>query len=409
MTRAPISSSESADLSTAELDQLHRAVRFAMGVESARSVTPPDLSVVDAARFAHAVQRHRLEVCLAPHLEALNVPVHALDVISSRAVASQISAMAVAAVSIEVSALLSKAGLRALIIKGCALAAQTTGDFTARGAGDVDVLVHPDDVEAAVRAFEHIGFSRVPFTAARDFESRQWRYARWATSEFTLLRGTQAIDLHWCLTSIRSALPAFDDLWQRREYVDVSSTLIPTLDPADALDHSCAHSLRDHWRWIRSLVDVDRLARSLPVGGRERLSHSRAVPLTAAAALGATGSRYLVPLATTRVDSAARARRAGALAQRSYLSYAQEPWSPGRVWRCQRQHAQLLSTPSDWAREAARHYLPPSTFIDPVTGDGLPVISSLAQRLRHGVARLAGGPGNDIATGQNHRAANMSW
>lgn len=203
--RAPISPSESADLSMVELDQLHRAVRFAMAVESARSVTPADLSVVDAPRFAHAVERHRLEVCLAPHLEALNVPVQAVDVIRTRAVAARMSAMAVAAVSIEVSKLRSEVGLRALIFKGCALAAQSTGDFTVRGAGDIDVLVHTDDVEAAVRAFEGIGFRRGPYLVAKDFESRQWQYARWATCELTLSRGQRHIDLHWCLTNVRSA------------------------------------------------------------------------------------------------------------------------------------------------------------------------------------------------------------
>lgn len=383
---------EAADLSGLEVEQLYRAVRLAMAMESVRSAVPADLSGVDASRFAHAVARHRLEICLEPHLAALNVPDEAIRMTMSRARRSRMAAMAVAAGSIEVSTALSDAGLRVLIIKGCALAVQTTGDFTARGAGDIDALVHPDDVETAAAALERIGFRRHPYTCTRDLHSRQWRYARWATYEFSLKRGSLGIDLHWSLTNVRSALPAFNDLWRRREYVNVNGRAIPTLDLADALDHSCAHSLKDEWWSIRSLVDIDRLARHLPADGQQRLLGSRAVQLTAPVALDATLSRYLVPLATNRPDDAARVRRTAARAQRLSEPELSLRWTPGRAWLWHRQRTELASVPSDWMRHVAVSILPPRAFTNPVTGRGLPVVAAVGSRLRHVAGRLAGAP-----------------
>lgn len=385
----------SADLSKDEIEQLRRAVRFAMAVESANAVTPPDLSAVEATRFAYAVSRHRLEICLAPHLATLGLPADVVALISARAAGSRLSAMAVAAGTLEVSTLLSEAGVRALIFKGCALAAQSTGDFTVRGAGDVDVLVHPRDVEAATRALEGIGFRRGPYLAAKDFDSRQWRYARWVSCEFPLSRGRLDVDLHWALTNVRDALPAFDDLWRRRDIVDVSNRPIPTLGLADALAHSCAHSLKDQWRWIRALVDIDRLARLLPVSGKELLAGSPAVQLTASVTLETTNSRHLVPLATKRPGEAAWARRGAARAQRSYLIDSWDRWTPRRAWRWHRQQTKLNSTPGDWMRHLACFAIPATAFTDTTTGEGLSAAAAGTTRARRAVARLAGAPGHD--------------
>ncbi len=43
--------------------------------------------------------------------------------------------------------------------------------------------------------------------------------------------------------------------------MEVAGTTVQTLGPRDALAHTCHHAARDDWRWIRSLVDVHRLAR----------------------------------------------------------------------------------------------------------------------------------------------------
>lgn len=129
---------------------------------------------------------------------------------------------------------------------------------------------HPLDALASLSPARLSGTAWTSWPSlTRRFDSRLWRYARWVSCELPLSRGRFTIDLHWCLSSVRSAVPEFDDLWQRREQVKVSGRLLPTLGLADALDHSCVHSLKDQWRWIRSLVDVDRLARRLPVCGQQ--------------------------------------------------------------------------------------------------------------------------------------------
>jgi hypothetical protein len=68
--------------------------------------------------------------------------------------------------------------------------------------------------------------------------------------------GGSAIDLHWHLGPVRNAFPDFDAMWSRRASVSIGGRAVSTLSAYDALAHSASHSAKDHWRWLRGLLDV---------------------------------------------------------------------------------------------------------------------------------------------------------
>ena len=59
-------------------------------------------------------------------------------------------------------AALRDADVRALAFKGVALSAQAYGDFSLRGAGDLDVLVAPEDLERAHGVLRSAGWAPAP-------------------------------------------------------------------------------------------------------------------------------------------------------------------------------------------------------------------------------------------------------
>lgn len=208
--------------------------------------------------FLDAVLRHRVVEVLAD--SDLVLPATVSSELTALRQRSRFRALALARELAQAVTLLDEAGIRVLVVKGMALAAQTTGDFTARGGnGDLDLFVSPDDVAAA-----HDVLAGAGWTIDRGFPapgpSWAWRHL-WATyCELPMTGGRSAIDLHWHLAPTRGVLPNFESAWSDRATVDVGGSPVATLGWQHALEHSCAHAMKDNWRWLRSLVDVRRLA-----------------------------------------------------------------------------------------------------------------------------------------------------
>lgn len=234
-------------------------VRGGLLLEAGTSWTP-EPAVEPAADLLGAVRRHRVGELLATHADQLALPAGlAADLVADlpaarRAVMVQVLELA------RVRELLDGAGIRSLVIKGPALAVQSAGDLAARGAGDIDLLIDPGSVVAAHRVLcangwrQRTGSEVEPGTWAWDHVLRSF-------NAFTYDGNGTAVDLHWRLDPTPDALPGFEAAWERRETVDVGGIAVPTLSPPDALAHTCLHAAKDSWRWLRSLVDIHRLAR----------------------------------------------------------------------------------------------------------------------------------------------------
>ena len=371
-----------------QLLDLRRAVRFAMAAEEGRKPRPISLSHVDARSFAYHVTRHRLSICLAPHLDSLGLPDAAATIIAADARAERFRALAQASVTVEAEKVLTDAGIRVLVIKGVALAVQTTGDLTGRGRGDIDLWVHPRDTTRAAEVLAGIGFVGYPGLTVSALGSPAWRYHLWVDYEAPLGRDGTPLDLHWWLTQPRSALPGFDHAWARREFVTISSRSVPTLSHGDALHHSCAHALKDGWRSLRSLIDIDRLARSASAGERERLTRLRAVRLGTAAAFDSTGSPYLRQWASTDPRELRRMRHIADSQRRAERWTEQEQWRASATWQWWRQQVVLARTGGDVARAVAGLVLPPATFAARENAADLTIGQGVTERARLALSRV---------------------
>ncbi len=154
--------------------------------------------------------------------------------------------------------LLADLGIRCLTLKGLALASQAHGNAAARGTGDLDLLVHPDDLTRAHHTLTAAGWAPAVDSPAPGY-SWAWRHYVRTGHELSLASSTSLVDLHWHLSPARSAFPDFDTLWARAVDVDVLGQAVRTLAPYDALAHSASHSAKDGWGWLRGLVDVHKL------------------------------------------------------------------------------------------------------------------------------------------------------
>jgi hypothetical protein len=260
-------------LTPAAVSQVRRAVRSALLVEDGRAPRWQWDDQVPARDFLEAVGRHRVAQLLARTAEALGLPGQVAGPIvegtreDRLAAMTQVRAIATADAALE--------DVDHLFLKGAALAVQLTGDLTARGVGDVDLLVDAADVPAAVERLTAAGWT-VRAEHARDPASWMWGYQRRVGHELALDGPLCAADLHWRLDPTYDALPSFADLWCRREQVRVGPLSVATLGRSDAFAHALRHAARDGWGSLRSLVDIHRLARDPAVwpGRLDRLART---------------------------------------------------------------------------------------------------------------------------------------
>lgn len=244
-------------LSAAAVSQVRRAVRTALRAETGEQPLWRWSGQVPARDFVAATLRHRVAGLVAG-TEALALAPEVREQLTAAARLDRMDAMAHVRAVADVAGILED--LDHLVVKGAPLAVQTTGDATARGPADVDVLVDATDIPTALERLAAHGLA-VRREHAVDRDSWMWRYQRWAAHEVTLDGERESVDLHWRLDPTHDGLPGFAELWSRRAHVDIGPVTVATLGLADAFAHAVRHAAQDDWGSLRSLVDVHRLAR----------------------------------------------------------------------------------------------------------------------------------------------------
>lgn len=206
-----------------------------------------------------AIRRHRVAELLGSQSSGLDLPYELLEPISALRAVSRRALMVQVLETGRLQQALSSAGVASMVIKGPALAVQTTGDPAARGSGDIDLLVDPGDVQSAHRVLLECGWTLRPGYDVKP-GTWAWRHVMKAFNAFTYDGPGSAVDLHWRLDPTLEALPTFAQAWTRRSRVDLGGVTVDTLSQQDLLAHTSLHTAKDSWRWLRSLVDVHRIA-----------------------------------------------------------------------------------------------------------------------------------------------------
>ena len=347
-------------------------------------VSPSDrhLEIGNPTGFLQAVRRHRLAIPLARNADALCLPAKLGGLLVREARHQQRASLALIALALEARTALEQEGLRALVLKGPALAMQTTGVARGRGGGDLDLLVAPEDLPAAVALLEGLGFHRPAGMFPRQLNSFWGHYARWSGHELNLERpGSPCLDLHWALNTVRAPMPPFAVLWQTRQAVNLNGRAVPTLSLQHAFRHSCLHAASDQWMNLHHLLDIALLARQLPPASGARLRRESSVRLSCAAAHDATGCPALLTFTDLRRADCRRAiARARWAQERPPRVSADGAWHPGHWVGTVVHRAALSPSPLDWLRVVARFSLLPASFNDPLTGEDRGLITMLQAR-----------------------------
>ena len=355
------------------------------------------LDAVPTEALLASIRRHRLECLLhGDPLVARLLPdlAPALQALARR---ETMAALALASLTREMASLFEQAAMPMLVIKGIPLALQTTGSLIARGRGDLDLLVDPRQLPAAVALLESAGFSRCPGEFPRQLGSVWGRYSRWAGYEFSLVRqspaGLQWIDLHWALSNVRAPLPSFALAWQESEQLDLNGQIVVTLSRLHAFQHACAHAAKDQWMCLRNLIDIDRLADQLKGRDLSHLRHQPTVRWLGAVTHAVTANEALRHLNRGRPSAgSARAMVRAAHAQAMTLPWwrgqGPGPWSLWR-WASTVGLLLLLSCDAhDWLRTLLFFTLQPAAFSDPETGEDRGLAGFLQARIAHLRQRL---------------------
>lgn len=248
------------DPSSAATERVRGWVRAALLAEAGVEVAPPPGDErLDPAALVSAVVRQRVVELVHAQAGALALPASVAEPIARlRTAARELVPLQLLELA-RVREVLEDAGVRYLVVKGPALAVQTTGDVGARGYGDVDVLVDPGSVGTVVDLLDRHDWRST--VALPGQASWAWRRLLHTGNELTFYGASSSVDLHWRLDPTLDALPPFAVLWERREQVEVGGLVVSTLMRADMLAHLCFNAARDNWRWVRSLADIHRGAR----------------------------------------------------------------------------------------------------------------------------------------------------
>lgn len=304
--------------SLAATEALRAALRVALA-EDAPDVpwtVPPGVADAD---FLKAIKRHRVFPLLARYADRFEFSSDLSAEIAAGDKAERLNSLRVTQQLIKAHQALTDAGIRALAFKGPVLAQQVYGDFTMRGAGDIDLLVSPDDLEAAYATLEAAGWQGDK-TRPGPNDGWAWNHQKRTYYEVSLF-GPTMIDLHWHLVNPRSTLPPFDQLWERREQVTLAGEALTAIHRHDSLRHSCAHAAKDGWTSMRSLADIYVLFCSSPSRAWIRRSFNTAQSSSLAMAIAdfgtgtsaAPGSITVLGFSRDRVPSRMRKQQAGHL------------------------------------------------------------------------------------------------
>lgn len=211
---------------------------------SGDSNRPLPTTAVDWAEVVDAIRRNGLIGLAHRHLEAqqdADVPDQVRDVIKRARIAA-VFAMADRYKKVrQVVDGLHAAGLDFMVVKGPAVAHCAYPDSSARGFGDLDIVVHERDRMRTHHALELLGFSEIDgqhqppprlFPNAVTYELR-YHHPTW----------NMLVEVHFedlLNAGLRSR--GFERVWESAEKVEAAGTSFKVMCLEDQLVHLCAHA-----------------------------------------------------------------------------------------------------------------------------------------------------------------------
>ena len=147
--------------------------------------------------------------------------------------------------------------------KGIVLAASVYGDHTARMAGDLDLLIHPRDIQRATQLMLARGYTLGTPTNAdlSPIDRSHYEY------HFERRSDGMIAELRWKLELVTRRFErnlGMDWAWQRRRTTTLAGAAVPDLDTEATLLMLCLHGSKHGWHRLAWIVDIAQLLASSP-------------------------------------------------------------------------------------------------------------------------------------------------
>jgi hypothetical protein len=153
--------------------------------------------------------------------------------------------------------LFRESGIRALPVKGPALAATVYGNVSLRYFGDLDILMSRDDILKAKDLLQQHGYQpKLDLTASQEIE-----YLR-SHHDYQFVRTVDGtvVDLQWGITQWSFAFPFdFTEMWKSREVSSLAGASVFNLSSATLLLVLCVHGTKHRWEQLKWICDIAEL------------------------------------------------------------------------------------------------------------------------------------------------------
>ena len=153
----------------------------------------------------------------------------------------------------QINTLFSQTDIAYLTLKGKPLSQSLYGDLFASESGDIDVLVHPQQLNAAEQVLCMAGWHREHSAQQTPVQNRWYQQYK---KERVLLSPNGRIEIHQRLFENPYYYHAdFTPLYANASTVNIGTLAFPTLSPVDALVYISCHAAKHHFARIKWLCD----------------------------------------------------------------------------------------------------------------------------------------------------------
>jgi hypothetical protein len=199
--------------------------------------------------------RHRVSAAIADSLARAGaaVPGEAGAMLARQAGQDTRKNFRLAAETVRVARLLEAGGIKVIVLKGMALSNQIYGNLAVRQSHDLDLLVSPEQFDAAVAAVLADGYQRwMPADEWKPEEVSLWR--RWR-KDMAFLKGGLLLELHYrpCSNPKTSDRLGID---QEAATCVMADSGVRALTGDCLFAYLCEHGCRSAWSRLKWLGDI---------------------------------------------------------------------------------------------------------------------------------------------------------
>jgi len=209
----------------------------------------------DMTTLLDTVARHRVVPQVQRSLKAADIqlPPETASRLGQMAARAALRSLTLAKESLFLQSAFDRAGLEATFIKGTALAMLIHGDVGMKDSWDIDLLLRPDQIDAACACLEREGYV---LQTPHGLSPAAFKRFQAIAKECVFFHAERQIylELHWKLVDNPHELAGLDT--RRTQTVPLGSGTLTTLADAELFAYLCVHGTRHGWARLKWLADV---------------------------------------------------------------------------------------------------------------------------------------------------------